>query len=183
MKRGVAPWFVQPWSLLAPASSNKSIHLRLPLRAAAYSGVIWFASWKFGLRGLFNCCASSVSSFCSHATMMVRSCSASGGRNSSFTRCTTCIAKFWSSSSEQLSWRSRSRNRGRPIFSAKRCFNAFTEASAISSSSNTAIDSPVTAESTSSMGLRESTSNQKAWISNVTCWNILNQKLLIIRYL
>ena len=111
------------------------------------------------------------------------SCSASGGRNSTFTSCTTCRVKVWSSSSGQLSWRSRSRNRGRPIFRAKHCFNAFTEASAISSLSNKPIDSPVTAETTSSMGLREGTSNQKAWRSLVTCWNILNQKMLRIRHL
>ena len=75
--------------------------------------------------------------------------------------------------SGQLSWRSRSRNRGTPICFAKRCFNAFTEASANSSFSKTAIDSPVTAETTSTCG----TDIKKSRISHLNHlkWNILKQ--------
>ena len=93
-----------------------------------------------------------------HASMMPSSCSLSGSWNSRITSCTTWRVqvwfsiKIWLSSSGQLSWRSRSRKRGMPIFCAKRCFKAFTEPSAKSTSSKTAIDTPVTAESTSSMG-------------------------------
>ena len=158
MERGVDPSFVVPWSGLAPASISKDTHLRLPLRDAAHKGVIAFASSKLGFRGWFKCCSRSLSSFSSHATMMPWSCSLSGSWNSRITRCTTWRVqvwfsiKIWLSSSGMLSWRSRSRKRGRPIFCAKHCFKAFTEPSAKSTSSKTAIDTPVTAESTSSMG-------------------------------
>ena len=158
-KRGVAPSSVLPWSLLAPASISKDTHLRLPLRDAAHKGVIPFASSKLGFRGWFKCCSRSLSSFPTHATMMPSSCSLSGCRNSRITSCTSWWVKVWwsikvwSSSSRQLSWRSRSRKRGMPSSCTKRCFNALTEASANSSCSKTATDSPVTAESTSNMGL------------------------------
>ena len=155
IKRGVSPTSVWPFSFSAPASSSRSTHLRLPLLAATSKGVfaLSFASSKLGLRGWFRCHSSSVSLFCRHATMISRSCSASAGRNSSFTSCTTPRAKLWSSSSGQLSWRSRSWNRVTPICCAKHRFNAFTEASSANSSfSKTASDSPVTAESTSTHG-------------------------------
>ena len=173
MIRGVTPLWAVPWSLLATASSSSSTHLRLPFKAAANKGVVTFASSKLGLRGWFRCCSSSLSLFWRHASVISRSCSISGGKNSIFTSCTICIAKVWSSSSGQLSWRSRSRNRGRPIFCAKRCFNAFTEASANSSFSKTAIDSPVTAETTSTFG----TDIKKSGISHVNHrkWNILKK--------
>ena len=154
--RGVAPTSVRPLSFCAPASSSKDTHLRLPAKAAAHKGVSAFAS-KLGFRGWFKCCSRSLSSFAAHAAMMPSSCSLSRGRNSRITSCTTrwvwSSIKVWLSSSGQLSWRSRSRKRGTPSFWPKRCFKPLTEASANSSSSNTAIDSPVTAKSTSSMGL------------------------------
>ena len=158
MKRGVAPLSFRPWFWLAPASSSRSTHLRFPFEAATCKGVSAYASAKLGLCGWFKCCSRSLSSFSSHATMISRSCSISGGRNSRITSCTTwrvkvwLSIKVWLSSSGQLCWRIRSRKRGTPIFWAKRCFKAFTEPSAKSTSSITAIDSPVTAESTSSMG-------------------------------
>ena len=159
----VIPSSVLHWSLLAPASSSKSTHLGFPLHAAAYRGVTWWwwiESSKLGLRGSFKCCWRSLSLFSSHATIMPWSCSTSGCWNSRMTSCTTWRVKIWSavkvwwSSSGQLSWRSRSRKRGMPIFCATRCFKAFTEPSANSPSSmsKTAIDSPVTAERTSSIG-------------------------------
>ena len=63
-------------------------------------------------------------------------------------------------------------NRGTPIWFAKRCFNAFTEASANSSFSKTAIDSPVTAETTATLG-----NDIKSRISHVNHlkWNILKR--------
>ena len=157
-KRGVISVSLMPWSWLAPASISKDTHLRLPFRDAAHKGVITFASSKLGFRGWFKCCSRSLSSLSSHATMMPWSCSLSGSWNSRITSCTTWRVqvwfsiKIWLSSSGELCWRSRSRKRGTPIFCAKRCFKAFTEPSATSTSSKTAIDSPVTAESTSSMG-------------------------------
>ena len=110
MKRGVAPLSVRPWSWLAPASSSRSTHLRFPFEAATYRGVHWFASSKLGFVAWFKFCARSLSSFSSHATMMSRLCSASGGRNSRITSCTTVWVKVWSSikvwlsSSAKLSW-------------------------------------------------------------------------------
>ncbi len=154
--KGVAPVSLRPSSFCAPASSSRRTHSRLPLVAAACKGMIpWRSSSKFGFRGWFKSFSSSLSPFAQHANMISQSCWASQGRNSRTTSCTTSSAKVSSSLTWQLSWRSRSRNRGKPIFWANRCFNALTEASANSSSSKTAIDSPVTAESTSSMGLRE----------------------------
>ena len=132
MKRGVSPLSFRPWFWLAPASSSRSTHLRFPFEAAAHNGIIAPASSKLGFRGWFRCCSRSLSSFWRHATIISRSWSISGGRNSILTSCTTPGAKVWSSSSGQLSWRSRSRNRGTPICCAKRCFNAFTEAPDIS---------------------------------------------------
>ena len=152
MNRGVAPLSFRPWFWLAPASSSRSTHSRFPFEAAAHNGIVASASSKLGFRGWFRCCSSSLSLFWRHATIISRSWSISGGRNSILTSCTTPGAKVWSSSSGQLSWRSRSRNRGKPICCAKRCFNAFTEASANTSFSKTAIDSPVTAETTSTCG-------------------------------
>ena len=185
MNRGVAPLSVRPWSLLAPASSSKHTHLRLPLRDAAYKGIIAFASSKFGFRGWFKCCSRSLSSFSSHASMMPWS-ALSGGWSSRITSCTTWRVNFWSainvwlSSSAHVSWRSRSRKRGMPIFCAKRCLKAFTELSAKSTSSKTAIDSPVTAENTSSMG---QVSKKAPGVRNKSeyhwiCWNTSNQKRL-----
>ena len=173
MKRGVAPVSTRPMSFSAPASSSRSAHVRLPLEAATNKGVFAFASSTLGLLGWFRCCSSSLSLFSRHATMISRSCSGSWGRNSIFTSCTTCIAKVWSSSKGLLSWSSRSRNRGTPICCAKRCFNAFTEASANSSFSKAAIDSPVTAETTSTFW----TDINKSRISHVNhlTWNILKQ--------
>ena len=172
IQRGVAPVSFRPWSLLAPASISKDTQLRFPFRDAVHKGVVPFASSKLGFRGWFKCCSRSLPSLSSHATMMPRSCSISGGRNSILTSCTTCIAKVWSSSNGLLSWSSRSRNRGTPICFAKRCFNAFTEASAKSSFSKTAIDSPVTAETTSTFG-----NDIKSKISHVNHlkWNILKR--------
>ena len=189
MKRGVAPSSVVPWSLSAPASISKDTHLRLSWRAATHKGVIVVsATSKLGFRGWFKCCSRSLSSFSSHATMTPWSCSLSGSWNSRMTSCTTWRVKFWSSikvwssSSAQLSWRTRSRKRGMQSFFAKHCFNALTEASANSSCSKTATDSPVTAESTSSMRLLQekapqARNNSEFWISLI-CWNTSNQKWL-----
>ena len=160
--RGVVPSSVVPRSLLAPASISRETHSRLPLRDAAHKGVnansgLASASSKSGFRGSFKCCSRSFSSRRSHASIMSRSSSPSGSWNSRKTSCTTWRAKIWSaikiwsSSSRQLSWKSLCLKRGMPISCAKRCFKAFTETSAKSTSWKTAIDSPVTAESTSSM--------------------------------
>ena len=178
IKRGVAPIFLWTWSLLAPASISKDTHFILPLPDAANKGVIPVAPWKLGFRGWFKWCSRSSSSFCKHATMMLWCCSVSEGINSRITSCTTCnVLVSLSSARKALLWRSCSRNRGRPICCAKRCFNAFTETSTISSSSNTANGAPVSAESTSSMWLSEGTSN-KAPDCHVSCWNILHLKIL-----
>ena len=118
--------------------------------------------------------------------MMTWSCSLSGGWSSRITSCTNWRAnvwssiKVWSSSSAQLSWRSRSRKRGMPTFCAKRRFKAFTEPSAKSTSSKTAIDSPVTAESTSSMGqlYKKASEVQKQTWTSLICLKHLEPKVV-----
>ena len=175
----VSPLCVRPWSICAPASISKCTHFKLPWQLATYKGVLPSASSKFGFRGWLSCSSRSLSSFSWHAIMTSRSCSKSRGKNSRITSCTTFRLMVSWSSIGRFSWMSRRRNRVRPIFCARRRFSTLTESPAPSSSSRTAIGSPVSAECTSSIGREDGSegySNQKSRnVACRVCWNILNQ--------